>query len=79
MRQIIRQLEQLGVKKRPCLEMRVKNKERQEKSCWKFFRWQRCRSKMLERGEGKKAEGKVSCLGQGIQKLIFVPVNSWNF
>lgn len=31
------------------------------------------------RGEGKKAEGKVSCLGQGIQKLIFAPVNSWNF
>lgn len=38
-REIIRQLEQLGVKKTLCLEIRVKNKERQENSCWDFFKW----------------------------------------
>lgn len=34
---------------------------------------------ILEIREGDKAEGKVTCLGQGLQKLIFALVNSCDF
>lgn len=88
-RQVIRQLEQLSVKKTPCLEMRAK-KGRQENSC-RFFSLEVFHMVMMQEQEAgeKRREGEhrrdtelwaVSYFGQGIQKLIVAPVNlRWHF
>lgn len=88
-RHIIRQLEQLSVKKTPCLEMRAR-KGRQENPC-RFFSLEVFHMVMMQEQEAgeKRREGgdrrdtelwAVRCLGQGIQKLIVAPVNlRWHF